>query len=279
LTGVSAKLALDAGAGLSALLALRCTIAAGLVLAVLRGRLVELIWRPGRATGGLLLAGVAFIAAGYLEYAAYRYLPIAYVVLVLFLLPVWLAIAEWVGRGRGVGLAGGLSIVSVLSGMALLVRAGAGPATLRGLVLALGASLLFGVFYLLVQRGIAQVGALPAVGVILLPAALITLVAALATHSLVAALQRPRVVEAALLLGVVATALALGFLFMGIDRVGAFKAAVIGAVEPVFAAILAWVLRGEALTALQLAGAALVIAGTLIVQLPRRITPVGESPP
>jgi len=52
----------------------------------------------------------------------------------------------------------------------------------------------------------------------------------------------------------------------GVRRCGSCRASIVGAVEPVLAAALAWSLRGESLGLLQITGSLLVIAGAVIVQ-------------
>ncbi len=54
----------------------------------------------------------------------------------------------------------------------------------------------------------------------------------------------------------------------GIRRLGPARAALASTTEPVFTIILAWVFLGERLTALQMAGAALVVAGILLAERP-----------
>ncbi len=68
-------------------------------------------------------------------------------------------------------------------------------------------------------------------------------------------------------LGVVATALATWLISLGQSRVSAAEAAVIYALEPVWAAIFAYLLLGEALGPRGLLGGGLVLAATLYSQL------------
>ncbi len=74
---------------------------------------------------------------------------------------------------------------------------------------------------------------------------------------------------AVLYLGVVATALATWLISLGQSRVSAAEAAVIYALEPVWAAVFAYLLLGEALGPRGLVGGALVLAATLYSQLGR----------
>jgi drug/metabolite transporter (DMT)-like permease len=75
----------------------------------------------------------------------------------------------------------------------------------------------------------------------------------------------PRVYGLALVMAVFATVLPALALSIGIRRIGAARAAVLGTVGPVSTLFLAYALLGEPLTATQLVGAALVTLGATLV--------------
>jgi drug/metabolite transporter (DMT)-like permease len=56
----------------------------------------------------------------------------------------------------------------------------------------------------------------------------------------------------------------------GIRRIGASHASIVGSVGPVATIFLGFIFLGEPITLVQLAGAALVLAGVLIVSLAKR---------
>jgi drug/metabolite transporter (DMT)-like permease len=62
--------------------------------------------------------------------------------------------------------------------------------------------------------------------------------------------------------------------YLAIRRLKATTAGVLAAAEVVFAFVLAWLWLGEALTALQTAGAALVLAGITVAQTARPGPPI-----
>jgi drug/metabolite transporter, DME family len=68
--------------------------------------------------------------------------------------------------------------------------------------------------------------------------------------------------------------------FIALRRLDATRAIIISCLEPVFAAILAWVLLREALLPFQVLGVALVIAATLLTQVRGKAeVPLAEIPP
>lgn len=64
------------------------------------------------------------------------------------------------------------------------------------------------------------------------------------------------------------------FFFLGLQRTGPTNAAILSTFEPVVTAGLAAALLGEQLTPVQLAGAGLVLAAAVVLQLRRRPAPV-----
>jgi drug/metabolite transporter, DME family len=67
---------------------------------------------------------------------------------------------------------------------------------------------------------------------------------------------------ALLFLGLVQIALAYFFLIAGVRRLPAFEASLLLLIEPVASAVLAWLVHGERLSLVTLAGGALILAGT-----------------
>jgi drug/metabolite transporter (DMT)-like permease len=72
----------------------------------------------------------------------------------------------------------------------------------------------------------------------------------------------------------VSTVGAMVLFFMGLQRTGPTNAAILSTFEPVVTAGLAAALLGEQLTPVQLAGAGLVLAAAVVLQLRRRPAPV-----
>lgn len=73
-----------------------------------------------------------------------------------------------------------------------------------------------------------------------------------------------------LVMAVVSTVLPIVLTSEGIRRIGASHASIIGSVGPISTIFLGAMLLGEPVTAIQVAGAALVLAGVLFISLPRR---------
>jgi drug/metabolite transporter, DME family len=264
--GPVVKSAYDVGATVWGLNAVRFLAAAVVWTLLILPRLPTIPWRS-LAVRQLVIAGaIGGSLSSYFEYDAYHYLPVAHVVVVLFTVPAWLALAGWLLRRRGVGVRGIAAIAAVLVGLALLYETGAQGFSLPGLIRALLASLLFGVFLWFSQEGIAALGPGRSLWIVFMAMAVVATVGAAFEGSLIHAISTPAIAWRALGLGIVASAFGVGLAYQAISRIGAFNASVIGAMEPVFAATIAWIARGESLVPLQIAGAALVIAASVVVQ-------------
>ena len=78
-------------------------------------------------------------------------------------------------------------------------------------------------------------------------------------------------------IGLIATFLAIQTLYAGARRIGAAQAALISTTEPLFIVALSFLFLGQTLAPIQLAGAALIVAGVVIAQTSPR--PVGAPEP
>ena len=72
------------------------------------------------------------------------------------------------------------------------------------------------------------------------------------------------------LIALVSTVVAVSAFFAGLRRVGPSEAAIFSTFEPPVTVALAFVVLGERLTVLQLAGGALVLAAVVLLQMPAR---------
>lgn len=145
--------------------------------------------------------------------------------------------------------------------------------SLAGSGVALGAALVFGsalayASYLMGSgHAIARVGARRFTAYAMTAACGASILQFAATHPL-SALRLPLPVYGlGLAMAVFSTVLPAFLMSAGIRRIGAGRAALIGAVGPVSTLLLAYVFLGEPLGPLQLQGAALVLTGVLIVSL------------
>jgi drug/metabolite transporter (DMT)-like permease len=80
-------------------------------------------------------------------------------------------------------------------------------------------------------------------------------------------LLEPRNLIVLIYISVFGTAISMILFYMGMKKIGAARASIVTTAEPVFVVLLAWMLLGETLSPVQIAGVAIQVSGVLLVQL------------
>jgi drug/metabolite transporter (DMT)-like permease len=280
---VFGKLAYGEGATVGTLLAVRFALAAGLfwalVLAGGAAREVRALSRRDLAAGlGLGALGYALQSGCY--FAALQRIDASLLSLLLYTFPAMVAAAA-IALGRERLDTRRLTALALALGGLVLVVAGAGTGALDplGAALAIAAALVY-TTYIIVSDGI--VGRMR-------PQVLSALVctgaaASLTIGSAVIGQLRPEDVTAAgwgwlASLTVVSTVGAIVLFFAGLRRVGPTTASILATVEPLVTVVLAFLVFGERLGAVQLVGGALVLSAVLVlnVRLARRRLAIAEA--
>jgi drug/metabolite transporter (DMT)-like permease len=270
--GIFGKLAYDAGVGVLTLLVVRFVLAAAILGAAnaLRRPRVRL---PGRSAllTALGLGAIGYAAQAGLFFQALTRIDASLTELVLYIYPSLVTLgAVALGRDRldRVRVA---SLLLAFLGLALVLFV-ADPAELDalGVALAFGAAVAY-TAYILVSDTVRTEP--------LLLAALVCAGAAF-SFALTAAVSGDASLdfdpEGWLWLGAIAlvsTVLAIVLFFGGLQRVGPSRASIISTVEPLVTVLLAFVVFGESLAAVQLLGGALVLASVILLQT------LGKHPP
>jgi drug/metabolite transporter (DMT)-like permease len=270
------KLAYAEGATVGTLLAVRFVLAAALfwVFAVVGRDVQEVRDLDRRRTGAGLALGVCYAAQAGLYFAALERLDASLLSLLLYTFPAMVAAgAVVVGRERvdGRRLA---ALVLALSGLVLVVGgAGAGALDPLGAALGLSAAVVYSA-YIVVSEGIAA-GTRPH-----LLSALVCTGAAVPLTVGSALLGQLRPGELALAgwawlacLAVISSVVGIGLFLAGLPRVGPTNAAILGTVEPLVTVLLAFVVFGETLGVVQLAGGSLVLGAVLVLHARGRAVP------
>lgn len=259
------------GAALIARIGFGLVLLAGPAAFVLRGRPRAVLeeWRLVVAFGAL---GVAGCQAFY--FAAVERLPVAVALLVEYTSPVLLVGLAWVRTRRTPGRAvlGGAALSMTGLFLVLDVSAAGGPDPV-GLAFAAGAAVCGAAYFLLSARDSAVPPLALAAGG--MAVALVALVVLAATGLLPVAAPLVDValggtsvswVVPVLVVSVVASALAYGTGVVAVSWLGERLASFVSLSEVLFAVVLAWLLLGERPSAVQAAGAALVVVGVVLVR-------------
>lgn len=269
--GIFGKLAYDEGANVGTLLAVRFTLAAVLFWAIVLASGPRLT-RRGAGAGLALGAGGYALQSG-CYFAALERIDASLLSLLLYTFPTLVAAsAVALGRERMDGRRL-IALTLASSGLALVV-AGAGTGTLdpTGAALGLGAAVVYCVYILVSDSLVASVRPDVLAALLCTGAAVpITLGSALLGE------LRPGDLTAAgwgwiACLTLVSTVVAISLFLVGLRRVGPTTAAILATVEPVVTVLLAFLVFGETLAVVQLAGGALVLAAVFALNIRRRTT-------
>lgn len=237
-----------------------------------RGSVTRRQWRL------LALTGVVNMLTNAAVFAAYNTTAVAIVVIILYSYPALVTIGanrlwgERIDRGRA------LALLLASAGLVLVVLGPMlGGEGVRvdpvGLVLAATAAIGQAAYTLLAARGFPSVPSLLSATLVLAVVVVCNVVFTIAVGAgaqLKAPVADPSLWWWVLLAGLVGAAVPGIALMMGIRSVGPSRAAILMMLEPVTAVLLAGIFLGEAPSAIQVVGGAMVVIAGAILQLPAR---------
>src|SRR5215207_7789399 len=269
------KLAYGEGATVGTLLAVRFVLAAALfwVLVLVGGAAHEVRALRGRDIGaGLALGACGYALQAACYFAALERIDASLLSLLLYTFPAIVAVAAVaLGRERIDGRR--IAALALASGGLALVVAGAGAGAIDplGAALGRGAAVVYSA-YILVSDGIVGRVRPRVLSALVCTGAAVPLTA---VSALLGEL-RPGELTAAgwgwlSCLAAVSTVASISLFFAGLRRVGPTTASILATVEPLVTVLLAFLVFGEVLGAVQLVGSALVLAAVLALHArPRR---------
>ena len=231
----------------------------------------------------VVVFGLSIAAANYFYYSAVGSLPVAVAIVIQYTAPglvvLWLAFASRKAPSSRVVLA----LIAALGGVALLselpeVLSGGGTSlSARGVAAAIVSAFAFASYIITgeyVERAAGPVGSLArGFGI----ASMLWIVIQ-ATRGRPDTLLDSSLVPGVILLGIVATIIPFSLFLWGLARIGPSRAGIVSTLEPLSAAVLAYFWLDQSLSGIQIAGAALVVAGIAVVQSERVEATPSPSP-
>lgn len=268
---IFARQAYAAGVDLYGILLPRFAIAAGLLalLAVVRGSKMP----PGRHIALLAaLGGIGYVGQSMTYYTALLHASAGLVALLLYAYPFIVALLAAVFLRERLGVRQIVTLPIAAAGLALTIGGGSGSTL--GILLALGAALVYSVYIVGGTRVMREVDPLVASSIVCAAAATSMAIVALwrAANQLPMALP----VNAAgwvpvASIALVSTVLAITAFFVGLKWLGASLTSVLSTLEPVVSVTLGALVLHEAVSGLQAVGGTIVIAAAIWLALePRR---------
>lgn len=255
------------------LLALRMLFAAPLfmLMAWWAGR--PAVAFTAREIAGIIALGfLGYYLGSFLDLAGLQYISAGFGRLILYLYPTLVllmsaAFLQQPLRGRQL-----VSLGLSYAGIALVFSAEAQlgeslPLTVWGAMLVFGSAVTYAIYLVAGSRLVHKFGAMRFSAYASLIATGFVIAHFLAIRPLQALVVTNEVYVLVAVLAVFATVLPLWLMAEGLKRIGANQVSLVGCIGPLATMAFAWMFLGEALTLVQLAGAALVLAGVLIITL------------
>jgi len=221
---------------------------------------------------GLILSGALMGFNWILLFEAYNYTSVATATLCYYMQPVIVILASAVLFREKLTLQRGICAFAALVGMVLvsgLPEQGIPePGELRGILLGLGAAVLYASVVLL-NKSITGVGTYEKTIVQLLSSAAVLILYLILTENLPALRFTAGTLGLLLLLGVLHTGVAYALYFGSLEDLPAQTAAILGYIDPVTAVLLSLLLLREPMTALSALGAVLILGAAAVSEWKR----------
>lgn len=270
---VIVKLAYQHGVDVMTLLALRMLFALPLLLAMAwwagpgGSRLTRHDWLKLVALGFL-----GYYLGSYLDLAGLQFISAGLGRLILYLYPtVVLLISAWWFR-HAVGKRQWLSVALSYLGIVLVFATEPAPAgdpalALVGGALVFASAITYALYLVAGSRMVQTLGSMRFTAYASLAAAFFVITTFLVTHGYRELIVAPPVYGLTLVLAIFSTVLPLWLMAEGLKRIGANQVALVACIGPLSTIVLANIFLDEPVTPIQLVGAALVLAGVVIITL------------
>lgn len=216
----------------------------------------------------LLAVGMIFAPNAWIAFSALELIPASTYSLVFYSYPAIIVFFSVLFLGEGLPRRGWLALLVTLSGVTLTVpniERGLSGSDPLGILLTFGNIASYSFYFLLYSRLLRGQSALLHASAWNMTGALLALIVMVALQGFILpASPASWLILAAM--GAVGTVIPLTTLFAGVKRIGAARAAILSAVEPISTLILALLLLGERLQPLQWLGGALILTGVVLLQ-------------
>ncbi len=221
----------------------------------------------------LLVLGLGLIGyylSSFLDFLGLQYISARLERLILFLYPTMTVLISAVLYKRAIGRTVIAALALCYAGISLVFMHDVGAkegGIVLGSALVFASTLSYAIYLVGAGHAIARIGTLRFTAYASLVASAACVLQFLVMRPLSALDLSMRVYELSIAMAVFSTVLPVFLLSFAIRRIGSGSASLIGSVGPVSTIFLAYVILGESLSLLQIAGSALVLAGVLVISL------------
>ena len=221
----------------------------------------------------LFLGFLGYYLASFLGFLGLQYISAGLGRLILFLYPTITLLLSALVLGKYVSRRDIVALMISYAGLALVLSqgfAGENRNLMLGALLVFGSALCYAVYLVSSSQVVTRIGSVRFTAYATSVASLLCILQFLLLRPLSALQLPPQVYGLAIAMAVGCTVLPVFVTSEALRRIGANQVAIIGAAGPVTTIFLGWLGLEESMTLLQLAGAALVLAGVLLVTIKPR---------
>jgi len=218
----------------------------------------------------LLLGFLGYYLASFLDFLGLQYISAGLGRLLLFLYPTITVLLSALFLGKYVSRRDIVALVISYAGLALVLSqgfAGENRNLMLGALLVFGSALCYAVYLVSSSRVVTRIGSVRFTAYATSVASLLCILQFLLLRPLSALELPPQVYGLAIAMALGCTVLPVLVTSEALRRIGANQVAIIGAAGPVATIFLGWLGLEESMSLLQVAGAALVLAGVLLVTI------------
>lgn len=273
---VLVKAAYQYGVDTTTLLALRMLFAAPLfaMMAWWAGRMTERV--SAREMAGLAALGfIGYYLGSFLDLAGLQYISAGFGRLILYLYPTLVLLLSAAFLRQPLRAQQLVSLALCYAGIALVFSAETRPGanltlTALGALLVFGSAVSYAIYLVAGSRLVHKFGSMRFSAYASLIATGFVFAHFTATRPLQALVVDERVYLLVTILAIFSTVLPLWLMAEGLKRIGANQVALTGCIGPVATMVFAWLFLDEKISVAQMTGAALVLAGVLLISLKPR---------
>jgi drug/metabolite transporter (DMT)-like permease len=217
---------------------------------------------------------LGYYVASYLDLRGLLYITASFERMILYLFPSFVLIISVIFFNHKLTVAEVLAFVLSYLGIMVIYAQdfhSYGHETTYGMLLVLGSALAFSVFVVLSGKYIAKVGSVRFTSISMLGASVAVFLHYLFNVKSSFAAYGSQAYGLVFILALFCTVLPSYLINMGVKRVGAPRAAIVGTISPVFTVVMAYVFLNEVSTITHLAGFVLVMMGIALITLSKQV--------
>lgn len=211
-----------------------------------------------------LLGSILYTLQSSFYFSSIKYIPASLAALILYLYPIFVAILSFFVNKEQLTKFMIISMIISLIGILLVLGTPANHVNVFGILLALGAAIIYSIYIIVGGRVTLQVPPLVTSAFIALFAAIAFLILGLITNTLHFHFSFVGWLSI-LCISIISSVISMATFFAGIKLIGPTKSAILSMVEPVITIIFSTILLHEHMKLLQIVGGAIVLMGTVLV--------------